>query len=590
MIASPFSINVTYSSHPAEFLELSKKFQFPEVRSTIRDGISLERHWNYAMESDLIIADNELLGRYLTKQDESAFAELVNRHSAMVMAVCRNMLLHSQDAEDAFQATFLVLSKKASKLLDRGSLAGWLYEVAVRNSLEVRRRKGRARESAMVDEIMASTNEPWRTISSAQEREHIHAEIRRLPKQYRDAIVLCHFSGYTRSEAAELLGTTQASVKAALARGRTLLRKQLVRYGIISSALLMMLRTNTTNANRYISEPLIQSTLQLCKGVTPKVSTGSSPEFIHSISQAGTHSMNTISLMKTLSCAVAFLIAIAIPVAIYAQKTVDPSYVVTLQLPTSGVIQDSNTIEVTSFDAAAENQGDDMQLENSAPSNVEEESVPDDWFLQVQYTDSNAANNAKFLPRNSAEYWRLMMKSYQTRINSLGQSSASVDTSNVYEYKAKMIEAELNLKRIEAGLIVDSNGNMIEPNTATVLNSSKSESRALENQGTMSGFADPKQKTDVLKPSPGANDRVQPGDELTVESLNFGTIRRRVVVASDYTIRLPLVRSVNVKDKSIDAIEQVLNERYSEYMQNDPGIFVARAGESVPMSESLNRE
>jgi RNA polymerase sigma factor (sigma-70 family) len=187
-----------------------------------------------------LVTDNELIGRYLFADDAAAFEELMRRHSGLVMGVCRGMLLQTQDAEDAFQATFLVLSRKAKSLIDHGSIAGWLYQAAMRNCLQVRRRKSRMRETEMKVEP-CRVEEPWQAIASAQENDLVSQEINRLPVRYRDAIVLCHLKGHSRAEAAELLDWTEQAVKAALSRGRNLLRKRLIRSGLITSTLLVSL-------------------------------------------------------------------------------------------------------------------------------------------------------------------------------------------------------------------------------------------------------------------------------------------------------------------------------------------------------------
>ena len=200
-----------------------------------------------------MVTDNELIGRYLFKSDNAALEELIVRHSNLVMGVCRAMLLQTQDAEDAFQATFLILSRKCKSLLNHGSIAGWLYQTAVRNCLQIRRRKSRAKETEMIDDPIKS-DEPWQAISQAQEKDLVYQAINRLPNRYRDAIVLCHLQGHSRAEAAEMLDATEASIKAALARGRNLLRQRLIRTGLYTSAMLVSLKASTASAREHVSQ------------------------------------------------------------------------------------------------------------------------------------------------------------------------------------------------------------------------------------------------------------------------------------------------------------------------------------------------
>ena len=139
----------------------------------------------------------------------------------------------------------------------------------------------------MIDDPLAQSNEPWQLISNAQEFDKIHREINRLPKRYRDVIVLCHLQGRTRSEAADLLNTTTSTVKAALARARNLLRQRLVRQGIVVTALITALGRATTAATDSTREPLLESTLQLCRGAKSPPAVGSTTEFVHSIATSG---------------------------------------------------------------------------------------------------------------------------------------------------------------------------------------------------------------------------------------------------------------------------------------------------------------
>ncbi len=162
--------------------------------------------------------DAELLGRFIDRRDESAFALLVRRHGAMVYGVCRRILPTDQDAEDAFQATFLVLAKKASTA--PREVANWLYGVARRAALLSRRSISRRRER--VGEV------PERPANRADElRSLLDEELSRLPDTYRAVLVLCDLEGRTRREAAALLGWPEGTVAGRLVRARELLAKRL---------------------------------------------------------------------------------------------------------------------------------------------------------------------------------------------------------------------------------------------------------------------------------------------------------------------------------------------------------------------------
>ena len=133
----------------------------------------------------MLVADDELLGLYVHNDDPDALEQLIRRHSKMVMGVCRSLLWQQADAEDAFQAVFLLLSKKAPKLLKHNSLGGWLHEAAVRISLKHRGRIIRKREVAMSEEPIGKASEPWQTIAKSRDKELLNLEISRLPIRYR---------------------------------------------------------------------------------------------------------------------------------------------------------------------------------------------------------------------------------------------------------------------------------------------------------------------------------------------------------------------------------------------------------------------
>src|SRR5262245_4751159 len=172
--------------------------------------------------------DSALLERFVRAQDESAFALLMLRHGAMVLGLCRGVLRHHQDAEDAFQATFLALVRKAGSIAQRESLGGWLHKVAYRVALGARSSaaKRAAHERPLVDIPSAPDGdaELWRLL---------RAEVDRLPDKYRLPIVLCHLEGKTIDEAARALGCPPATVGTRLARARARLRSRLGRRGVI---------------------------------------------------------------------------------------------------------------------------------------------------------------------------------------------------------------------------------------------------------------------------------------------------------------------------------------------------------------------
>jgi RNA polymerase sigma factor (sigma-70 family) len=206
--------------------------------------------------------DRELLRRFVAAREEAAFAGLVGRHGAMVFGVCRRVLDDVHDAEDAFQATFLVLARRASSVRKQGSLASWLYGVAYRVACKARAASAlrRRAEERPVDQVSAPD-----TATEAARREVrpvIDEELNRLPEKYRAPLVLCYLEGKTNEEAARLLGWTKGTVSGRLARARDLLRPRLARRGLaIPAAGLAALFAHNAAAPAALVETTVRAAL-----------------------------------------------------------------------------------------------------------------------------------------------------------------------------------------------------------------------------------------------------------------------------------------------------------------------------------------
>ncbi|HKB04259.1 MAG TPA: RNA polymerase sigma factor, partial [Gemmataceae bacterium] len=163
--------------------------------------------------------DAQLLERFAARHDEAAFAALVRRHGPMVLSVCRSVLHHEQDAEDAFQATFLVLARKAGSIRRREAVAGWLYEVAhhvaVRAQADAARRRARERKAPP-----APSADPTLDMTLRDLHRLLHQELRALPDRYRLPLMLCYLEGRSHEEAARLLGWSRGTFRGRLDRGR----------------------------------------------------------------------------------------------------------------------------------------------------------------------------------------------------------------------------------------------------------------------------------------------------------------------------------------------------------------------------------
>jgi RNA polymerase sigma factor (sigma-70 family) len=184
--------------------------------------------------------DAELLARFVGSGDAEAFEKLVRRHGPLVMGVCRRVLGAAHDADDAFQAAFLVFARKAAKIRKRESLASWLHGVAhfISRNLQTKLARQRRREENMrakADPVRKSSD-PAEAASLRELGALLDAEIQRLPANCRDALLVCHFEGQSAAAAAHQLGVPTSTLKSRLERGRELLRQRLERRGIAISA------------------------------------------------------------------------------------------------------------------------------------------------------------------------------------------------------------------------------------------------------------------------------------------------------------------------------------------------------------------
>jgi RNA polymerase sigma factor (sigma-70 family) len=223
------------------------------------------------------LSEWQLLERYLDCRDETAFEALVSRHGPMVLGVCRRMLADRTDVEDAFQATFLVLVRRARQLGPRDAIGPWLYGVATRVAMRARSEAARQRRfQPLTSEVAVVADD--RSSANREIGEILDQELGRLPSKYRNPIVLCYLEGQTHEEAARQLKWPIGTVKGRLARARELLQSRLVRRGLTPAvgALPLALSTDSSAAlHRELLERTVKSSLKLALGqaTVPIVST-----------------------------------------------------------------------------------------------------------------------------------------------------------------------------------------------------------------------------------------------------------------------------------------------------------------------------
>lgn len=239
----------------------------------------------YLLRSDALLhsegtSDGDLLGRFIERRDEVTLDALVRRHGPMVWGVCRRILGHAQDAEDAFQTTFIVLVRRAAAVHPRSGVANWLYGVACQTAVKARamavRRGAREKQVPVLPE--AGVTDP----APDELRFLLDRELSRLPDKYRAPIVLCDLEGKTFKDAARELGWPEGTFSGRLSRARKLLAERLTRAGAVLSTGVAVLGVGEVAAGGDVPPPLVTSAItvwwrvaagQPMSGLAPPVST-----------------------------------------------------------------------------------------------------------------------------------------------------------------------------------------------------------------------------------------------------------------------------------------------------------------------------
>ncbi|HTU93465.1 MAG TPA: sigma-70 family RNA polymerase sigma factor [Gemmataceae bacterium] len=245
------------------------------------------------------LSDGQLLRSFLYRGDEAAFEALVRRHGPMVRGVCRRVLRNLDDADDAFQAVFLVLLRKASTLATREILGDWLHGVAYRTALKARSAAARRR----MKEKQALRSE---AIYDEEDRSEwlplLDEEVGRLPQKYRLPVVLCDLEGRTRKEAAQQLGWPEGTLSGRLSRARAMLARRLTRRGVtLSVAALAMGLSGEASAHLPFS--LISSVCKSAMEFAAGSATGSIPVHIAALTEGVVKAMFLSKLKNAVALA-----------------------------------------------------------------------------------------------------------------------------------------------------------------------------------------------------------------------------------------------------------------------------------------------
>jgi RNA polymerase sigma factor (sigma-70 family) len=255
--------------------------------------------------SDAAIADGQLLERFLRLRDEAAFAVLVRRHGPMVQGVGRRILGNAADADDVFQATFVVLVREAPSLIGRPVLGGFLHDVARRAALNARRaladRRRKERRAARPEAQAEAGRNDWLPL--------LDEELSRLPGKYRLPLVLCDLEARTRREAAEQLGWPEGTVAGRLARGRALLAKRLIRRArTLAGTVAGALAERTVQA--AVAPPLVRAAVQAARLLA--AGEGTTPALSAEVLTLAHQVVRSLRWDRTRSSALALLVALVV--------------------------------------------------------------------------------------------------------------------------------------------------------------------------------------------------------------------------------------------------------------------------------------
>ncbi|MEQ8838808.1 MAG: sigma-70 family RNA polymerase sigma factor, partial [Lacipirellulaceae bacterium] len=274
--------------------------------------------------------DGERLMRFVRHRDEAAFAEVVESHSTLVWSVCWQILRQRQDAEDAFQATFLILARKAHTIKANDSAAAWLYRVAFRTALRLKERRRRRREESLAQEQLgelAADEQPnyqdqLSAVAASEQTSALMEELHALPARYQRPLILHYFEAKSRAAIAEELGCTTAAVKGRLARARGMLRSRLARRGVALSAAMAVTATAFEASAATLPLALPAGTAGLALAFRTKLPLPDGAQVVGSLAHKGIAAMTVATMMKPAAGVLAVALAAVLLTQVNAKEDV----------------------------------------------------------------------------------------------------------------------------------------------------------------------------------------------------------------------------------------------------------------------------
>jgi RNA polymerase sigma factor (sigma-70 family) len=267
--------------------------------------------------------DGQLLDRFVAAKEQAAFAELMHRHGPMVLGVCRRVLRDTHAAEDACQAVFLILARKASSIRRHDSVGGWLYRVAYRLALAARTVAVHQRAQALTNANMIPTTAP----AAAPDQELcfiLDEELQRLPKKFQVPLVLCYLEGKQYEEAADLLGWPASTIKGRLAQGREMLRKKLIRRGLALSSAGLACGLTESTLRAALPRGFVDSTTTVARAIAGgNLVLAGLPAQVTALFQEGITQMSLAKLKRTAALVLAICMFLGSAAWIAARRLPD---------------------------------------------------------------------------------------------------------------------------------------------------------------------------------------------------------------------------------------------------------------------------
>ncbi|MEQ9407142.1 MAG: sigma-70 family RNA polymerase sigma factor [Fuerstiella sp.] len=264
-------------------------------------------HNLHTQPDGLILNDRDLLRRFVQDADQAAFAEIVRRHQNLVLGVCRRVLGHEADVDDAFQATFLALARRPRQIRKEVSLSSWLYTVAWRVSWRLVRQRRKNSVEPLSAQPLDTQPGPLEKIASAQNCLVLDEELNGLPSTYRDVLVMTYFAGQTNRQIADQLNISTGTVDGRIRQARNMLRVRLARRGV-AIGVLAVAAGMSTGSSAVASADLLQHTIQLgAQALSGSASGSTSLSHLEPLVRPETVMISTKTILTGALCATAVI-------------------------------------------------------------------------------------------------------------------------------------------------------------------------------------------------------------------------------------------------------------------------------------------